>query len=709
MRPQDLLRDDIDPRDIKRAVPTVKVGFEFEICIPQQVLQSDDTPQYSTDHERWIRDTTLETFFDRVLNDDNPVYHNGWLGPIDNIFTMRRLRKVAHYGTTKIGDAYRTWAKDRVEAYKTDLPRRTRHMLDTVRSTIAALRAEGQERGMSGDYEGSIKIFYDEVGLGGISLRNLLRLRNPPPLTAEQIDRIRAAAHRRWINTTAPEDDLWSRIKIADDMVRQYTDDRLRRTGPNPQREHFLSWVRETWGTTRIDELLSGGWRVREPSGEPDLRWQQLWWYVTPGARWPGGRRGGVYDREIADWLKDRLEPQFGTVEVFDRYHERAKQLDRWYIEPDGSLRPREGDYAAEVVGPPQPVSEALGSLRRFVEFALAHGIYTNASTGLHINVSVPGNIDVLKLALFSGDVDALKRFGREGSTYAKSIMNALRGSGDVGRLVPQEMTPRDRATVQSIATNIARDHFSSVNYGGNYVSFRQAGGDYLSQLSDVLIVLRNFVRAMVLAADPHLAQQEYLQKLTRLAHSAHPPLTPPQRFTRGQIGSDGIPALRVVLAPLKDTASAQQLAMLLKRGVLLDFTSPHVWMDAQPDGVNAFIGDGDDLRQETIEQLRNTGDTVYVATVVASNARDTYSVANRAYEGEPNGVYKPSDARLLSNRVAVARVTPLRIRRGDALYTTALRTLLSGGVVGPRGPLPETVDGQPRQHSAILRGIVAP
>ena len=54
--------------------------------------------------------------------------------------------------------------------------------------------------------------------------------------------------------------------------------------------------------------------------------------------------------------------------------------------------------------------------------------LYTNNSTGLHINVSIPDKLDVLKLAVFTGDQYVLQQFGRQNSDYAVSSQQAIAG-----------------------------------------------------------------------------------------------------------------------------------------------------------------------------------------------------------------------------------------------------------------------------------------
>ena len=246
------------------------------------------------------------------------------------------------------------------------------------------------------------------------------------------------------------------------------------------------------------------------------------------------GRGGGFSG--AAKVLKPALEQTMGAdVVVFTSYHQRAKNMTSWYIEPDGSLHPdNAGDGAAEVVGPPELPNKALDSLKKFFGLASELKLYTSKQngTGLHINVSIPKNIDVLKLAVFLGDQYVLKQFGRENNTYARSVMKQLSqpGGRKVTSTVPvaedytnPTQTKIDLPKLQQIAKDVSNDHFASISHNGKYISFRHAGGDYLSDYQAILNVVGRFVRAMVIAADPNAYRNEYLKAVTKLVGKREP------------------------------------------------------------------------------------------------------------------------------------------------------------------------------------------
>jgi hypothetical protein len=142
--------------------------------------------------------------------------------------------------------------------------------------------------------------------------------------------------------------------------------------------------------------------------------------------------------------------------------------------------------------------------------------------------------LDVLKLAVMTGDQYVLKKFDREDNPYARSIMQNLQSTGGrkVGSTVPSDTaTPFgstaskiDLSMLQQIAKDISRDHFTSINFTGKYVSFRHSGGDYLGDYTEILNVVGRFVRAMVIASDPTAYRNEYLKAVAKLVGERQPP-----------------------------------------------------------------------------------------------------------------------------------------------------------------------------------------
>ena len=299
----------------------------------------------------------------------------------------------------------------------------------------------------------------------------------------------------------------------------------IRLGGQSSRWNNFLRWLTDD---EDADEFTSHHFNY-----DPDLVWNEL----------------GLTDRNDDDWndeedeqynqatrvLVPALEQMTGRkVQVFHSYHEKTKNMTDWYIEPDGSLEASdEGDASAEIVSPPMPAMEAVGALKSFYGLSQQLKLYTNSTTGLHINVSIPGKLDVLKLATFLGDQYVLKYFGREDNRYANSAEKAIaqRAASSGAISVDPQKTKKpnplgqQRTTVSldmkkltAIAKDATQGHTDSISNNGKYFSFRHAGGNYLSDLPGIYNSVGRFIRAMIIASDPALYRQEYLAKVAKLA-----------------------------------------------------------------------------------------------------------------------------------------------------------------------------------------------
>ena len=282
--------------------------------------------------------------------------------------------------------------------------------------------------------------------------------------------------------------------------------------------------------------------------------------------------------QQAAKFLKPMIEQTMGApVHIFQNYHQSRKNLTDWYIEPDGSLDPNnDEDATAEIVSPPLPAAQAVDALKRFYAMAGQSNLYTNNSTGLHINVSIPDKLDVLKLAVFTGDQHVLQQFGRQNSDYAVSSQQNIAGQvaggaaalktktkktpGVLGQ--PKTQTTLDVKSLQRIAQQATGDHTASISNNGKYISFRHAGGDYLQNYTSVFNVVGRFIRAMIIASDPTLYAQEYQTKLAKLAGTgpAASPSTVPTMLQ--SIRTQGMPVIQLDVMRFGKKRTPLNLAM---------------------------------------------------------------------------------------------------------------------------------------------------
>jgi hypothetical protein len=240
-----------------------------------------------------------------------------------------------------------------------------------------------------------------------------------------------------------------------------------------------------------------------------------------------------TYDNDGENVDIDQVADEFGTaikrpVNASQRYHGARREAGHYVVEPDGSLEPDDSnDTGLEFVSPPLPLEEMFSDLDKVKAWANKTGCYTNESTGLHINVSVPefsvDNLDYIKLALLMGDKYVLEQFDRLGNTYAKSAMDKII---DRVRQRPEDaemLVVKMKEGLGKLATKVihsgATDKYTSINTKTGYVEFRSPGGDWLGDkfFNQIKPTLTRFVVALDAAMDPQKYRDEYLKKLYKL------------------------------------------------------------------------------------------------------------------------------------------------------------------------------------------------
>lgn len=243
-----------------------------------------------------------------------------------------------------------------------------------------------------------------------------------------------------------------------------------------------------------------------------------------------GGGEGGVSDESI-NMVADELKKVLGAkVNWGTSYKSVTRSMTDWALEPDPSINTSgEDEGGLELISPPMPLANGLAKLERFFDWASSYGVYTNRSTGFHMGVSIPDqtmdNIDHLKLVLFLGDQHVLEKFGRSANNYTKSMLAQMKGKAEKVDVISAFDIMRkgmDMIAGKALGDQIIPrgDRYVSVNIKSNYVEFRSAGGDYLSNKDKIRDTLLRYVRVMALAADPNAERQEYAKKLYKLLSS---------------------------------------------------------------------------------------------------------------------------------------------------------------------------------------------
>lgn len=243
--------------------------------------------------------------------------------------------------------------------------------------------------------------------------------------------------------------------------------------------------------------------------------------YISwPHWTYPDGD-GEMNLENLADEFSDAIGRK---VHYSTGYHGGPRTSDAYTIEPDSSLSGSGDDAGLEFISPPLPIDEALEDVKKIKEWADEKGAYTNRTTGLHMNVSVPGfdqeKLDFVKLTLLLGDKYLLDRFGRSANTYCKSAMDII---AEAPNAQDKELLfKRLKDNLETMASRVIHSgrvgKFTSINPKDNRVEFRGPGGDWLGQNFDKIEdTLYRCVVALDAAVDPEKYRKEYLKKLTKM------------------------------------------------------------------------------------------------------------------------------------------------------------------------------------------------
>ena len=242
---------------------------------------------------------------------------------------------------------------------------------------------------------------------------------------------------------------------------------------------------------------------------------------------WGSVGNGGRSSSEVADSFEYAIGK---PVNHASGYHSARREAGKYVVEPDGSLEgDSPGDAGLEFVSPPMPVQELFDDLKKVKRWADKEGCYTNESTGLHMNISVPslegnveGKLDFVKLAVLMGDKYVLDKFGRSGNSYCKSalekVQREIKSNPDKAKSLLDQMKGHMNEFASRAVHGTTTHKYTSINTKGGYVEFRGPGYDWLGDNFDLIEdTMLRFVVALDAACDPQKYRQEYLKKLYKL------------------------------------------------------------------------------------------------------------------------------------------------------------------------------------------------
>lgn len=340
-----------------------------------------------------------------------------------------------------------------------------------------------------------------------------------------------------WLRYNAAPSDVFGILGVEEDENGNYPDpskEDYRNAAAKVSEDQINPWYEEAEEDFRDNFYGSADMESEwlqyegiETMQDVETRYSMTWpHYFTPERE-----TGGVSIEDAADSFSRAIGRE---VEASGNYHSRSVERPsatklHYVVEPDGSLEADDDeDGGLEFVSPALPIDELLDDLKKVKAWADKTGCYTNDSTGLHINVSVPAwqgdlsKLDYVKLAVLMGDEYVLKEFGRQGNTYAKSALKIVKDNirqrpEDVKRLL-DTMKEHLNTSAAKLVHSGSTNKYTSVNTKDGYIEFRSPGGDWLNENFDKIeSTLLRFVVAMDAAVDETKYKEEYAKKLYKL------------------------------------------------------------------------------------------------------------------------------------------------------------------------------------------------
>ena len=309
---------------------------------------------------------------------------------------------------------------------------------------------------------------------------------------------------------------------VRDEMEREFdrepTDEEFEEEFEN-EGELFTRVREDEQDKHREDITWAQFWEAHQVESMADLlnKYDLVWPYQM-------GSMGGSLP--IEGWAEEISRITGKGTNVSATYHGSPKVAGKYTIEPDSSLTAdEEPDSGYELVSPVMPLDEALDQLGKLFDWIEEQDgdIYTNDSTGLHMNISVPqGNdIDYTKLVLFSGDKYILDKYNRLSNNYADSALGQLEARAS--QMSPEraaEAMQKMKDNLEDTAEEYVRAgtggaKYTSIHIKDGYIEFRGPGGRYTDKsFGETMNTMLRFARAMTIAADPQAYRQEYQKKL---------------------------------------------------------------------------------------------------------------------------------------------------------------------------------------------------
>ena len=467
----------MNPNSLKKEAAKINAlaGLEFEMYVPN-VNQPDEDAEPEPDMSYNRRAENIEDiidFFDNAMG-------------MNDSSQLNNLRNTLH-------EQYVEWNSEHQDEQWTK-------EADKYISTYA-------EENDHFDFDGAIEDAFDELELTDKEKEEAKKSRDAAMGITNSSDLPKTEAYHNWNKA----------VVMAGKMLDEFVQDEIDNQGRVYQ-DARDQWLEEQDGEEE-DSFLRAIGIYKMSNVYENSDYNVSWPYVD----YP--TRGELDIEDVAGEFQAMIGR---NVNFSDRYHGGTRDDVSYVVEPDGSLTSKDNsdDGGLEFISPPLPITEMLSDLKKIKDWAENKGCYTNESTGLHINVSIPNlnktSLDYVKLALLLGDEHVLSEFDRIGNHYAASGLKQVRTMVQSRPLEVITLLTKMKEGMDGLASravhNGTTSKFVSINNKEGYIEFRGPGGDWLGDNFDkVENTLLRMVVALDAACDPQKYRQEYLTKLYKM------------------------------------------------------------------------------------------------------------------------------------------------------------------------------------------------
>ena len=200
-----------------------------------------------------------------------------------------------------------------------------------------------------------------------------------------------------------------------------------------------------------------------------------------------------------------------------------------YIVEPDASINPEGMELVSPVFNDLDEMLDDLEAI--FEEITNSDNIFTNDSTGLHINIGGfdTSKLDYLKLILFLGEGKLGTDFDREYNSMTEQLIPRIVRFFKQKKISAENIKNPEsfkliRKDIEYHIMGRLRKYYS-VNFEkilDGYLEFRSLGGaGYEHNFEKIKLSVLRMIRALNIATDSNAYKQEYMKKVSSLLYTS--------------------------------------------------------------------------------------------------------------------------------------------------------------------------------------------